>query len=178
MRRRWPLPLVAMFAAHCGGPTVTDSYMALDATGDRRRSEFYTDTESIYCLAEVVAAPKGTTVNATIRMTQSASATPVDVLLAVGEEVVDDSRQTVSFELTKPAAQPNGPWPVGAFECDVFLEGKQAAAAPFRVAMPFCPAYPVSDGETCAGFYPVGARCRAADQTKICTCDASGSWKC
>jgi hypothetical protein len=162
----------------CGGSRVTDVYAALDSGGLRQRTQFYTDTVSIFCVAQVAGASAGTTVNAKIRETATPSGA-ADVLLAVGEDVVSSSApDTIAFELTKPPDNPDGPWPVGKFECDIQLDGVQEGSTTFDILMPRCPVYPVAAGDVCAGYYPVGAVCASADQTKGCLCDPTGVWKC
>jgi hypothetical protein len=164
--------------AACRGDTVSDVYTALDGSGVRRRTAFYTDTETIFCVAVVTGAPSGTTVNAKIRQL-SAQAEPVDLLLAVGEDVASGASTTVAFELQKPADNPNGAWPVGQFRCEIYLDGIEDASTSFEIQMPDCPLYPVATGDLCAGYYPANARCLAVDQTKTCVCDpASGNWQC
>jgi hypothetical protein len=158
--------------------TVADVYISLDSDGARHRTEFFTDTESIYCIADIVAAPKGTTVDAELRLIQGA--TPAPQLLALGEGVVNSSstKVTEAFQLVKPPDMTNGPWPVGHFECDILIDGAPAATAPFEVTRPMCPLYPAQQGVPCAGFYPIGSMCPAIVQAQMCVCDASGSWKC
>jgi hypothetical protein len=155
---------------------VADVYMSLDSDGTRHRTEFFTDTQSIYCIADVVAAPKGTTVEGQLRQVQGAGPTPA--LLGLGEDVVSGARTVDSFQLTRPLNMANAPWPVGHFECDILIDGVQAAVASFEITMPQCPLYPAQDGLSCAGFYPVGTNCMAVVQTQTCVCDASGIWKC
>ena len=177
--RRWrffALPLA--LATSCGGPRVSDVYSALDSGGERRRTEFFTDTESIYCIADIAGAAKGTTVNAKIRIVQIAGR-GTDLLIAIGEDVVSDATPTtVAFQLQKPQDATDAPWPVGKFECDILLDGALDGSAIFDITMPACPVYPVSPGEVCAGYYPPGARCPAIDQTMTCTCGPEGVWGC
>jgi hypothetical protein len=158
---------------------VADVYMSIDSDGSRHRTEFFTDTESIYCIAKIVAAPMGTTVDARLLLTESTTA-PTPQLLALGEDVVgaSDTKATDTFQVLKPSAMMNGPWPVGRFECDILIDGEAAASTTFAITMPSCPLYPAQEGVPCAGFYPPDARCPAALSTQTCVCDVSGSWKC
>jgi hypothetical protein len=56
----------------CGNPTEVHSvYMALDGTGDRRRTHFYTDTETMFCDVDFVGDRKDLTVNAILRLVTS-----------------------------------------------------------------------------------------------------------
>jgi hypothetical protein len=172
------LPLLVATASACGGGAiVSDCFTALDAAGDRRRTEFFTDTENIFCVAKIAAAPTGTTVNAKIRFVEAAGQ-PQDILLAIGEDVASGAETTSAFQLIKPPDTPDAPWPVGKFACDILLDGVESASVSFDIVMPECPLYAVSNGVSCAGYYPVGAQCPAVVQTQTCTCDSSGSWKC
>lgn len=58
--------------ASCGTPTeVRAVYTALDSNGDRRRTHFYTDTDSIFCDVDYVGDRKDITVNAVLRQVTS-----------------------------------------------------------------------------------------------------------
>jgi hypothetical protein len=186
MKRR-PHPLLAALAGLCafggsgacsGNGGVHDVYMALDAAGERRRTTFFTDTESIYCIADVTGARTGTTVNAYVVQTSTPTG-PSENILAVGEQVASGPESLLAFELVKPASAPDAPWPLGNFECRIDIDGTPAASATFDVEMPICPVYPVTAGLSCAGYYPANARCPSADATIVCTCDATtGTWLC
>jgi hypothetical protein len=160
--------------------------MALDNDGTRKRTTFYTDTESIVCVAEVPAPRAGITVSALIRQTKSDH--NVDYILGVGEQVpqkqaAGTSVPKVSFALTKSLAgdatlDDSTPWPAGSFQCEVSVDGVLKGIATFTIVVPDCPLYPAATGILCKGFYPNGASCPAQDQRVKCTCDASGYWVC
>jgi hypothetical protein len=176
---------LAPVVASCGSSSAT-VYMALDNDGARKRSTFYTDTESIVCVAEVPAPKAGITVSAVIRQTSPDHR--VDNVLGVGEQVpqkqtAGTSVPKVSFALVKSLAGNTGqddstPWPVGQFQCEVSVDGTLKGIAAFEIVMPDCPLYPVATGILCKGFYPVGASCPAQDQSIKCKCDDSGYWVC
>jgi hypothetical protein len=174
-------PLVA----GCSSDTV-DVYMALDADGARKRTTFYTDTDAIVCIAEVPAGKGGTTVNAVIRRVYDGS-NRVDDVIYVAEQVPQSQSggsgaPKVAFTVTKPAndggAQQDEPWPVGAFQCEITVDGTLKGVAPFKIEIPDCPLYPVTQGTRCSGFYSAGTTCKAADQSVSYTCDGNtGVWQ-
>ncbi len=56
----------------CGSPVeVRSVYMALDGAGNRRRTHFYTDTNTIFCNVDFVGDRQDLTVNAVLRQTTS-----------------------------------------------------------------------------------------------------------
>jgi len=176
---------IAPVLASCGSPGAT-VFMALDNDGTRKRSTFYTDTEAIVCVAEVPAPKNGITVSALIRQTRSDH--NVNYVLGIGEQVpqkqaAGTSVPKVAFALVKSLAGDTGlddstPWPAGAFQCEVSVDGTLKGIATFEIVVPDCPLYPVAAGILCKGFYPKGASCPAQDQSIKCTCDDSGYWVC
>jgi hypothetical protein len=186
MRRVLLAAVLGLLASACSSGAKV--YMALDEQGDRKRSTFYTDTETMVCIAEIPAPRDGITVSATIRQTRTVDEKSVNVLIGVGEsvpqkQVAGSSVPKVSFTLVH--ANANGatltddePWPPGSFECEVSVDGVARGSAPFDVVIPKCPLYPAAQGVRCAGFYPVnGDPCPAADQSVQCTCKDTG-WDC
>jgi hypothetical protein len=171
----------------CGSNDVK-VYMALDEQGARKRSSFYTDTESIVCIAEVPAPRDGITVSATVRQTRTIDQKPVNVVIAIGEtvpqkQVAGSGVPKVSFSLVRASVNGNAlsdqePWPAGGFQCEVSIDGIQRGSAAFDVLIPKCPLYPAAQGLRCTGFYPVnGDPCPAADQSVTCVCKDTG-WDC
>ena len=63
-RSRNAVLLAAMTLAACDTAGFKRSYMALDGQGDRKRDAFYTDTEGIFCVAELASGVADVTVRA------------------------------------------------------------------------------------------------------------------
>jgi hypothetical protein len=178
-----PLASIALAVVVSCGSSGAKVYMALDNDGARHRSTFYTDTETIVCIAEVSAPRDGVTVSALIRQTRTDK--DVDNILAIGEQVPQkqapgQATPKLAFVLTKSGGSQDdsSPWPVGSFECEVSVDGILKGIAPFDIQMPTCPLYPAATGVLCKGFYPPKTRCPAQDQTVFCTCTEAGTWQC
>jgi hypothetical protein len=187
MRRlaRWSvLPSALVLApalASCGGPKLVDAYMALDGEGARKREVFFTDSEQIWCIAEMQSGKTGVTVNATVRATQL-DGVDGNYVVALGEQVPQTGKSTLGFELVvqDQAGEQLRDYPFvpGKYVCDIAIDGKPETSVEFTILIPPCPAYPVTAGTVCGGFYPTGAKCPAVDQSVTCTCEENGRWKC
>lgn len=174
----------------CGsGNEFSNSFMALDGAGVRRREAFYTDTETIFCVGEFAGSKTGTTVNAIIRQVQLDSRA-VNIVIAVGEDVPKQlGKNVLSFQLVRYVHQASGaatggnqadePWPAGKFVCELLVDGQPKAEIPFDILTPNCPLYPAAEGIRCGGFYPPSIKCLSADQSVSCTCSPdTGLWQC
>jgi hypothetical protein len=167
-------------SATAGGFSKT--FMSIDSNGDRPRTTFFTDTIAIYCGGTFSSGTTDVTVNAVVRET-ALSGTPVNVIISNGEEAPGKGTNNVVFQLSKVTADgtmvgDNEAWPVGNFQCELSVNGDLKATLPFSIETPACPVYPAQDGTVCQGFYSVGSICPAADQTRSCTCEATGTWSC
>jgi hypothetical protein len=181
--RTLSLALAALALVSCNTAAVKKSYMSLDSEGNRRRTVFYTDTDTIYCVGELALGRKDVSVEASFRSTALATPkgdlVPIDAVLAVqdvspgstGSDVV------VSFQLLK-LANPTGPWPAGKFACDLAIDGEFEASAPFEIQYPPCPFQPPVTGDTCAGFFLPKSTCPGAVSPQTCTCTDHGVWQC
>lgn len=166
---------------------VQRAFMALDGSGDRPRSEFFADTQAIFCDVVYSSGRTDLTIDARIRSTalwdEAAQAVlPADVVEAVGEAAgAQGVGNTQAFQW-QPAPPPDAgasdqvPFPVGDFVCDVLLDGEVAESVPFTVRFPACPVPPVVAGVICAGWVQEGSACPDAQGT-TCTC-TGGTWQC
>jgi hypothetical protein len=178
------LLLAVVPLASCNTAAVEHSYMSLDSQGDRRRTVFYTDTDTIYCIGELAIGRKDVSVEGAFRATALAEPptgdlVPTDTVLAVQDTSPDatGSDIVVAFQLIK-TADPQGPWPAGKFACDLSIDGELEASVPFEIQYPACPFQPPSDGDQCAGFFLPQSQCAGADAAQSCVCSEAGVWRC
>lgn len=176
---------------------VSDVYMALDTNGDRPRNVFFTDTKQISCNVDWVGRNPDMTVQGQFIQTWSENppgsgalqecptqpdGRPGCALMGANEQAGPEGEATLSFTWTQQSASGGGkePYPVGRYECRIFVNGESAGIAQFEVQYPDgCPADTAAvDGAACAGWVKLGATCRdAADFTKTCTCGGA-TWSC
>jgi hypothetical protein len=172
----------------CDTAGVDRAYTALDGTGARKRTAFFTDTESIWCDVDYSSGRADLTIGMRVRATRlwddtTHSMAPANAVLAVGEVAGQRGTDlTAGFEWQmlgpdgNPAPVGTIPYPVGDFVCDVTLDGSPVDSLAFSVSFPDCPAPPVVVGAECAGWVEEGSRC--TDMLgHTCTC-AAGAWAC
>ena len=181
--------------AACGSSTeARNLYMALDASGNRPRDTFFTDTKQLFCNIDYVGQRRDTTVQARIhQVSREASwggvVTAGSYILGGGEQVPGTGSQVVSFAFTLVPApgstgEPQGqlPWPIGDYRCEITVNGVSEGAAPFRIIYPTCPELPPTPRSSCIGFVRPAQACPATNQAVNCTCDADGPlkglWNC
>jgi hypothetical protein len=195
-RRRRPhargaLPVMAVLvlaSVACESAGVQRAYMALDSTGARKRSAFFTDSQAIWCDVDYSSGRMDLSIDVTIRSTRLWSEAlrglePIDEVIANGEVAGQEGIGTTQgFEWVpldstgKPAASGTVPYPVGDFVCEVMLDGKLMSSLPFSVSFPACPVPPVLDGLPCVGWVADGSVC--PDPVGLpCACTA-GVWTC
>jgi len=174
---------VAVLAlASCRSAGVKRAYMALDSEGDRKRDVFFTDTEGIFCVAEIASGRKDLSVGAVWRATSlystiDGSKTSGSGVLAVGEEAPGAGENVrVSFHLE--IRDSDKPYPAGTFACDLSLDGEVEETLDFEVRFPVCPAAPLFSGLVCKGFVVEGSVCPGAVSGTSCSCPQSGIWEC
>jgi hypothetical protein len=172
----------------CDTAGVDRAYTALDGTGARKRTAFFTDTESIWCDVDYSSGRTDLTIGMRVRATRlwddaKDSMVPANVVLAVGEVVGQQGTDlTAGFQWQlmesdgNPAPVGTIPYPVGDFVCDVTLDGSPVDSLAFSVSFPDCPEPPVVGGAVCAGWVEEGSRC-ADILGRKCTC-AAGAWAC
>jgi hypothetical protein len=180
--------VASLGAVACATAGIQRAYMALDGAGDRKRTEFFADTQAIYCDVDYSSGRTDLTIDARIRSTQLWSEAaqdfvPFDAVVASGEVVGQQGTgNTAGFQWT--LVTPDGgaaemqsvPYPVGDFTCELMLDGELAASVPFTVRFPACPVPPVVDGVACAGWVQAGSVC-ADVLGNPCTC-MGGVWQC
>jgi hypothetical protein len=198
-----PIAVISICAlCACATAGVQTAFMALDTQGDRQRTEFYTDTQAIFCDVQYSSGRTDLTIDTTIRSTQLWSNTlqalvPLSSVQAVGETAGQQGVGSIAsfqWQLSPPSddagidedAEGAGgvgggvtqqpPYPVGDFVCDIMLDGQLAASVPFTIRFPTCPVAPAVGGVTCAGWVQEGSHCPDSVGT-TCTC-TSGSWQC
>jgi hypothetical protein len=173
--------------AGCDTAGLQRAYMALDGSGNRRRSAFYTDTETIWCDAEYSTGRADLTIDVRIRSTQlwneaTQQIEPIAATMANGEIAAEKGTDSIAafqwVQLLPDGSMPQMalPYPVGDFVCDITLDGQLAASVPFTVDFPACPVPPVIDGVSCDGWVKAGSSCPDA-VGHMCTC-TGGSWTC
>jgi len=179
------LQMSALFCAlalsACDTAGFKRSYMALDGEGDRRREVFFTDTEGIFCVAELASGVADVTVRADFEQRTLFSPADGSILRlqrfvgsaelapGVGEDLV------AAFELQRSTA--DEPYVAGEYACLLYLNGKLESELTFEIHYPACPVAPVEAGVRCAGFVIEGSVC-AGLVGEDCICAGGGSWEC
>lgn len=175
-------------SVHCKTAGVAHAFMALDGTGNRKRTTFFTDTTQIWCDVQYSSGRTDLTIDVRIRATslwddQVQALVPVDEVIANGEMAGQVGMELVSgFQWVQldatgsPAAAGTVPYPVGNFVCDVSLDGQPEASLPFTVEFPSCPVPPIVTGAPCAGWVKDGSACPDAFGHP-CVCGGDG-WQC
>ncbi|MCL2725963.1 MAG: hypothetical protein FWD69_16180 [Polyangiaceae bacterium] len=198
--------VVPAFAGCTQTANVSDLVMALDGNGDRKRVTFYTDTKEIHCVATLGIGREGVTIEGLVRQTQRADLTPVNVVVAYAEGTMSPAEGTQKFDISltpvdasgadagadsgdSSGASNNVPYPVGYFQCEVYLDGELKRTALFNIEYPPCPVTFIASGTVCAGYYEINKKCPIAgnglsavdpaicNTAVCCTCETSG-WSC
>lgn len=173
---------VALLAlSSCRSAGIKRAYMSLDSDGSRKRDVFFTDTENIFCVAEIANGRKDLTVGGAWRSTSFYS--PIDgtprqanAVLGIGEEAPGAGEDVkVFFRLELPD---DTPYPAGTFVCDLSLDGEVEESLDFEIRFPACPAAPLVSGLVCRDFVVDGSTCPGALSGTTCTCTDSGIWEC
>lgn len=184
------LTLLALLAAPiaCDSAGLQRAFMALDGTGARKRTAFFTDTQAIWCDAQYSSGRTDLSIDVRIRATRLWSDAlqrlePIDLVIANGELAAQEGVggvagfQWVQQDATGKAAPAGAiPYPVGDFACDVMLDGQLASSLPFTISFPTCPVPPVEEGAQCAGWVASGSLC-SDPVGRQCRC-ATGVWTC
>lgn len=177
------LALGALLVSACNTAAVKRSYMSLDQDGSRKRTTFYTDTDTIYCIGELAIGRKDVSVTAALLTTAlspppSGKPLPFASTLAVKDVTPGGTGSDVvaSFELLKSSL--TAPWPAGDFSCELSIDGELAASNPFHILYPDCPLVPPQQGDSCAGFFLPKSTCAGAISAQSCVCSDDGSWQC
>lgn len=185
---------MGLLVASCQTAGIKRVYTSTDGAGNYRRTTFYTDSQSIFCVAELASGRDDLTVRTTIRLkrrydpfTRSLSEKGAEEIgveeIAPGKgenlrSVVSVTKKGADGAETKDAA----PFIVGEYECAVSIEGDAPEIVHFEVRFPEdgCPSFPARDGHVCSGYYPPGAVCPGTSTRGTaaeCTC-TDGAWSC
>ncbi|HMJ52544.1 MAG TPA: hypothetical protein VK540_10725 [Polyangiaceae bacterium] len=163
-------------------------FMSLDEQGNRKRTTFFTDTEAIYCVGELVSGRADVTVRSTIQAKTLHDPSSDDMVPALGIAWLAESAPGktngafISFQLGKAegggSTSERTPYPVGTFTCELAIDGEREDSVDFDIAFPGCSVLPPVTGQLCRGWVRTGARC-ADPGARPCVCDgASGAWQC
>jgi hypothetical protein len=191
VRRLLACLVVATIALSCRTAGMRRAYMALDSEGLRQRTSFFTDTQSIYCIGELVSARDDVTVSAVIKSTALVDATgqlvPVQQIYTVAEQAPGHTQlsltsfamlQTPAGTSTSMAPLDGVPYPAGQFVCELSIDGQLEESLSFSIDYPDCPTVPVAATISCQGWVKQGSRCPSSTPGQTCTCGTSGLWEC
>jgi hypothetical protein len=181
-RARGACALLLLLLVGCETAGFKDAYIALDAQGNRKRSVFHTDTEAIYCVAELASGVDDVSVMAKVRVRAlydeyTGESRPLDSIIGVQEQAPGKGDDlTVSFQLEKPQDQQTSP--AGRLSCELYLDGKLERKLDFEVRYPDCPLLAIEPESSCAGVVLRGAEC-PSPRGGGCLCDPDlGTWNC
>lgn len=196
------LALIAPVIACTNTASITDAYTSIDQDGSRRRNVFFTDTEHIFCTAEMSIGRDDVTVEILVRqiiiLDPQFNQIPANHVVA-NEEIHPAKgikvRASVELVKTTPTGQPeeadDAPFPVGRYRCEVYLDKSPATNDPddsieFNILPAPCPTYTIIDGTRCQGFYRPSTVCPRfglgtdkgrTPESSTCTCGAL-NWSC
>ena len=172
---------------------VSDVYMALDGSGDRKRTVFFTDSKEIHCIVEAGIGRRGVTLETIVRELQSYDFVadrffPSDRVSANIESAPTPADGIQKTDLSLNPHAPDGsdaagaPFSPGHFQCEAYLDGVLAQTAVFNVDFPPCPASAIRPATTCFGFYKQNAQCPRYGVTSRdpaqCRCSSTKGWEC
>jgi hypothetical protein len=181
---------------------VRQIFMALDATGDRPRNTFFTDSTEIDC--DIVWSGRGTDNSVDVVILQTSgeptlfdgSNNIVDLGAdmrewSASEQAPPSGISTLAFQYTPPQSTMGEqlPFPVGSFKCVVSVNGESAGESDFTISYPSpdCPPGGVqmstdvsSLSNSCVGYLSSLSQSGAAvcpdasDTNTMCTCTGTG----
>jgi hypothetical protein len=103
---------------------ISEAYMARDGQGADKTTVF-AQTDVFYCLVQLANAPSDTTVKA-IWYAVNAQDTEPNLLIDQVEATSGDG--VIPFKLTN-----NGPWPIGTYKVEIYLNGTLDRTLDFEV---------------------------------------------
>jgi hypothetical protein len=167
----------------CNTSGFKDTYMALDSEGNRKRDVFYTDTEEIYCVAEMASGTADVTVTARLRVLRVYDLLTGEPIERTGEIIAAEEQApgigtdiTASFLIEKPEGAEV--YPAGQFICELYLDGQLESSLDFEIRYPACPFMPIEAESSCAGLVLLGSEC-PSPAGGFCTCTPeTGTWTC
>jgi hypothetical protein len=196
--RFWPLAVSSLLLAgalsSCTATArITDTYMALDSSGDRKRNVFFTDSKEIHCVVEMGIGRPGTTVTAIVRQDQSYDFIAdrffeADRVLANAETGPTAQEGIQKLDVTLKPSGPSGedatgsPYPPGRYQCEAYLDGELQKVSIFNIDFPPCPTASILPGSLCYGFYKKLDVCPKYGDTSRdpakCRCSQLKGWEC
>ncbi|HTV19349.1 MAG TPA: hypothetical protein VMG12_11775 [Polyangiaceae bacterium] len=167
----------------CNTSGFRDAYMALDGSGNRKRDVFSTDTDAIFCVAELSSGTADVSVVARVRVWADYDPSTGEPLSRAGDVIgVEEQAPGVgadistSFVIEKPMG--SGFYPAGQYTCDLYLDGDLEESLPFEVRYPDCPFQPIAPAAPCAGVVLLGSEC-PSPAGGFCSCvPETGIWNC
>jgi hypothetical protein len=176
----------------CRTAGLKQAYTALDSEGNRKRSTFFTDSQSIYCIGELVSARADVTLSGVIRSTRRYDAAgqlvPVEDVYTSDELAPGKTKDTIAaFTMNKVPVAENStssvspdalPFPAGDYVCDLSIDGEHEETVSFSIVYPDCPTVPAAPTIPCRGWVKQGSQCPAETPNTTCTCASSGLWEC
>jgi hypothetical protein len=166
----------------CKTVGVKDTYAALDAQGQRKRSVFYTDTKAIYCVMEMASGVADVTVLARVRANAfysqlTGEPSSLGTIVGAKEQAPGVGENLlVSYRLDKPMGEDF--YPAGDFSCEFLIDGELEASVDFEIQFPSCPAAPIEKDTPCAGLVLLDSECPGPfGDSCLCTPD-EGIWQC
>ncbi len=169
---------------------VNEVYMSIDSDGTRRRTTFFTDTQTIVCVIDLASGRDDGTLEAVIRQVARFDGTrlaPADRVLVALDQAIGKGKQKVALTLTKKdpltgEEKAESPYPVGQYRCEVRIDGKAQDGASFNVDFAPCPTAQILPGSKCSEFYRPLTKCpsfgASSKEPNACTCDDRGVWAC
>ncbi len=116
------IALMALAASGCTLSTanISEAYMARDPEGDNKTTVFSSE-DTFYCIVELSNAPDDTVVRALWTAVNVVGETPNT---EIGEASITSTDGQHTFDLNN-----EGPWPVGQYKVDLFLNDEQEPEA-------------------------------------------------
>lgn len=115
--------------AYAGAPHYTDPTLSDSDDGDATQS-FAPDTAKIYLHAGLVDVASGSKLGSTWIAEDTGGAAPANYKIDSVELTAGALINVATFSLSKPTSG----WPVGTYRVDLFIDGKAAGAAHFKIA--------------------------------------------
>lgn len=132
MRRRGVLGALAGmlvgFSLHAQAAPRLDDIVVSDEKEGEAQTTFEVDTKKIWVYGELAEVPAGAKVRSDWIAVKVKGAPP-DYKIDSAEVTVDGKMNQFTFSLSKP----NAGWPVGEYRVDLFINGKLANKARFKV---------------------------------------------
>ena len=190
--------LAAVLASCTSTANISDLYTATDATGDHKRTTFYTDSVEVHCIAEAGIGRPDATIEIYVRQLQGydylnnnffptnrvyaytqAQPTPGD-----GIQKVDVSIIPLPPSGNLADATGDVPFEVGHFQCEAYLDGVLERTTVFNIDFPpTCPESYITRNSLCFGYYKLNQVCKLYGDSSDpgqgnCTCTVDKGWSC